>query len=380
MFPKKVFVKPTDVAPVLSKMKVVDCRYVLGNPSHGRTEFQKSRLPGAVYADVDTDLSHITSASTARHPLPAADKFIGWCQAKVIGTSDPAVPVLCYDDTSGAHGGCRLWWMLDQLRLEAYVLDGGFQGYVAAGFPVDTATPSEEAAPYGITKQANLSEWKWSTDWRSRVKLTEIPLSAHIVDARTADRFGSTVRPLALDTLPGHVPGAVNHPHVTNVTPHASGAFNILKDDETLRKQMLTSLQGHSMDQTVLMCASGVTTCFNAAVIRHSGIDGYGENLPRVYDGSWSEYAGSGSGFASRRTILSQYGVLFVPVKANPAGAALTEGDLVSVDGKDSVPASAVQPVDLKENLLKYLKVSETMKVYFADGREYTVTSTPKPA
>jgi thiosulfate/3-mercaptopyruvate sulfurtransferase len=30
-------------------------------------------------------------------------------------------------------GAARLWWMLDALGVEAYVLDGGFQAYLAAG-------------------------------------------------------------------------------------------------------------------------------------------------------------------------------------------------------------------------------------------------------
>ncbi|MGD8828405.1 MAG: sulfurtransferase, partial [Gammaproteobacteria bacterium] len=49
---------------------VLDCRFDLGNPSAGREAWLQAHLPGAVYADLDRDMSRPPGPEDGRHPLP----------------------------------------------------------------------------------------------------------------------------------------------------------------------------------------------------------------------------------------------------------------------------------------------------------------------
>jgi thiosulfate/3-mercaptopyruvate sulfurtransferase len=55
---------------------VIDCRFDLAQPGWGEAEYCKSHIPGAVYANMDTDLSGAKSPQTGRHPLPAPQDFL----------------------------------------------------------------------------------------------------------------------------------------------------------------------------------------------------------------------------------------------------------------------------------------------------------------
>ena len=73
---------------------IVDCRFTLGNPERGRRSYQVAHIPGAVYSQLEEDLSlpHVPGV-TGRHPLPP-----------VIFLSLPiacSLPVkVCYNDQS----------------------------------------------------------------------------------------------------------------------------------------------------------------------------------------------------------------------------------------------------------------------------------------
>ena len=52
--------------------RVVDCRFDLGDPDAGREAYLAGHIPRAVFADLDRELAGRTTASSGRHPLPAA--------------------------------------------------------------------------------------------------------------------------------------------------------------------------------------------------------------------------------------------------------------------------------------------------------------------
>ena len=56
---------------------VVDCRKDLADPAKGRRDYLAGHIPGAVYAELDTDLSDLSlqSQGLGRHPLPSATAF-----------------------------------------------------------------------------------------------------------------------------------------------------------------------------------------------------------------------------------------------------------------------------------------------------------------
>src|SRR3954467_3060905 len=49
---------------------IVDCRMKLDDESWGAREYKAGHIPGAVYADLNRDLSAPKTGANGRHPLP----------------------------------------------------------------------------------------------------------------------------------------------------------------------------------------------------------------------------------------------------------------------------------------------------------------------
>ncbi len=53
---------------------LVDCRYSLQDLGRGRRDYLTAHIPGALYADLGTDLSGpVIKGQTSRHPLPSPE-------------------------------------------------------------------------------------------------------------------------------------------------------------------------------------------------------------------------------------------------------------------------------------------------------------------
>ena len=98
------------------------------------------------------------------------------------------------------------------------------------------------------------------------------------MDARAPERFSGSVEPI--DSVAGHVPGAVNHPFSSNLMQ--DGRF--LPPAE-LRRRWLALLGDASPRDMISMCGSGVTACHNLLAMELAGLQG-----ARLYAGSWSEW------------------------------------------------------------------------------------------
>src|SRR5436190_13095724 len=118
-----------------STVTIVDCRFRLDDPAWGDREYAVRHIPGAVYLDLDRDLSGPKTGGNGRHPLPDARVF-----AQTLGRSgiDRSVQVVTYDQDSGIFAS-RLWWMLRWLGHETVaVLDGGFAKWRAEHQPASS--------------------------------------------------------------------------------------------------------------------------------------------------------------------------------------------------------------------------------------------------
>ncbi|HXV39673.1 MAG TPA: rhodanese-like domain-containing protein, partial [Steroidobacteraceae bacterium] len=166
----------------------------------------------------------------------------------------------------------RLWWILRWLGHDAVaVLDGGIAAWIAQGRAVTVAERARAPARFAAHPRP-----------RMLCAAQEIPAAlargAALVDVRGAERFRGDVEPL--DTVAGHVPGAVNLPFLDNLGP--DGRFR--------EPAALASLWGERAGVTagrevVCMCGSGVTACQGLLALESAGITG-----GRLYAGSWSEW------------------------------------------------------------------------------------------
>jgi thiosulfate/3-mercaptopyruvate sulfurtransferase len=258
---------------------VIDCRFDLNDPEAGRRAFLAGHIPGARYADLNRDLSAPVSAGSGRHPLPTPPVFAATLERLGIGN---ATQVIAYDDAGGAYAA-RAWWLLRWLgHTSVAVLDGGLKAWSAAG-GLDAGGGLESGpevplrtAPAGgrILPQANAA---------AVIDTAEIAAFLSdganlLVDARAADRYAGSVEPI--DTVAGHISGAVNHPFSANLAP--DGRFLAAPE---LRRRWEARLAGRQVAHVAAMCGSGVTACHNLLSMEVAGLHG-----ARLYAGSWSEW------------------------------------------------------------------------------------------
>ena len=252
-----------------SNLRILDCRFDLGDTEAGRRAYTHSHIPGAAYAHLDEDMSGpIVPGRTGRHPLPDADAFARTVARLGIGNHSQ---VALYD-ASGGSMASRMWWMLRWVGHEAVaVLDGGWDTWIAAGLPTRSGHESPQPGSFTASPRPELV-----VDAAEMLAKTASG-GALVIDARAADRFRGENE--AHDPIGGHIPGASNLPQAGNLR---DGLF--LEPAELAAR--FSELMGNRLPSEVIFyCGSGVSACHNALALEHSGI---GE--ARLYPGSWSDW------------------------------------------------------------------------------------------
>jgi thiosulfate/3-mercaptopyruvate sulfurtransferase len=249
-------------------IRVVDVRWILGQPGEGRVRYEAGHIPGAIFVDLDRVL---TGPGAGRHPLPSPVDFTGRLGEAGIGNEHF---VVAYDDVGGWVAS-RLWWMLENLgHKRVAVVDGGYPAWVSAGLPTTTQEP--HYAPATLTLA---SAWTGTIDRQElRSRLGEVVL----LDARAGPRYRGEVEPI--DPVPGHIPTARSAPTDGNLAD--GGRF--LPPDELAARFRGIGADGSSGD-VVMSCGSGVSATHNALAMRVAGLPD-----PILYVGSFSDWSTAG--------------------------------------------------------------------------------------
>lgn len=243
---------------------IVDCRFDLTDPAAGRRRYLEGHIPGAVYADLETDLCGPVGPDTGRHPLPEAERIQEVFSRLGI---DNHMQVVAYDDMSGAFAA-RLWWMLRYMGHDAsVVLDGGWQDWLAHGFAVEEGDIRPRPGEF---RGAPRPDWL--------LEIVEIASLSCLVDCRDPVRYRGENEPV--DPVAGHIPGAVNYFWQRNLDE--TGRF---RDPADLRRDLLSVLGDTPPEEAGFYCGSGVTACHNLLAAVHAGL-----GMPRLYAGSWSQW------------------------------------------------------------------------------------------
>ena len=237
-------------------VRVVDVRWYLDGRS-GAEAYRAGHIPGAVWLDVDTDLSAPATTADGRHPLPTPERFAAALGRVGIAAGDP---VVAYDDTGGSTAS-RLWWMLHALGEPAAVLDGGL-----AAWPGELSTDVPDPAPVERVPRPWPADRFVTADEVARTR-------AAVYDARTAERF---VHGAEIDPRAGHVPGALSAWWGDNL----DGAGRLRAPDELRAKYAAAAGPGG-----IAYCGSGVTACLDLLAMHVAGIDDLA-----LYPGSWSQW------------------------------------------------------------------------------------------
>jgi len=265
-------IQAEDLAALLgdARLRLFDCRFDLARPTYGRNAYLDEHVPGAIYADLNTDLSAPVTAASGRHPLPEPEEFAARLRAWGV---DADSRVVAYDDSNGAYAS-RLWWMLRWLgHDDVAVLDGGMRRWLQLGLPLSEDVPAPTPGNFVARPRAGMAASV------ADVLAAAASPAARVLDARAPERYRGEVEPI--DRVAGHIPGARNHPYGTSLDPQGR-----LLPPEALRAALEPSLDGVAPESAIVYCGSGVTACHVLLALEHAGLSG-----ARLYPGSWSEWS-----------------------------------------------------------------------------------------
>lgn len=239
-----------------------------------KEKYNTAHIEGAVFADLEKDLAKKAADASmgGRHPLPPVKDFAAWLGK--IGV-DLTKHVVIYDDKNGANAAARCWWMLRAVGHEnVQVLDGGLKAATEAGLPM---TDKETHVKFLPAYPAD----RWTLPIADMDKVANAVTDPEylVIDVREGFRYSGESEPI--DTIAGHIPGAVNIPYIENLD--ASGKF--LPADELAAKYK-EAIGDKDPKQVIVHCGSGVTACHTLLAIEQAGI-----KTPSLYVGSWSEWS-----------------------------------------------------------------------------------------
>ena len=186
-----------------------------------------------------------------------------------VGLGDDVTPVL-YDHQDGRNAAMAAWVLEYLGRDDVHIMDLRYESWQEQGREVLYRPVPTEAMPFTIKVNPAL-----------RATLDDVanPGDAILLDTRTVEEFDGQVE---MDHRPGHIPGAVNLPHVE--TAGADG--NLLIDEFELRER-LGIIGVANNDSVIAYCRSGVRASVAWLALRQNGYD------VRLYDGSYAEWMDS---------------------------------------------------------------------------------------
>ncbi|MCB2180011.1 sulfurtransferase [bacterium] len=247
---------------------IVDCRYDLADPQFGSRAYTSGHIPGAVFADINTQLSgQVIPGKTGRHPLPEIEKISGIFSNWGI---EQDVQVVAYDDGGGKFAA-RLWWLLHWLgHSKVAVLDGGINHWQAAGYPMEIKPYKKNPRKFVPHPNPEMI--------LDLSRLETIPNNLLIIDSRAPERYAGKMEPI--DPIAGRIPGAKNRFFQNNL--QSDGTFLSLK----LLREQFEALANHTtIENTVFYCGSGITGSHNVLAMYTAGL-----GMAKLYPGSWSEW------------------------------------------------------------------------------------------
>jgi len=239
-------------------LRVIDLRWYLDGRS-GRDAHRAGHIPGAVFVDLEKDLTAPTGPG--RHPIPGPAQFEATMRAA--GVDDGSRVVVYGDD--GPYSSARLWWLLRYYGHPAVaVLDGGLAAWNG---------PLEEGAvePAPGDFRARAADGSMVVD-REQVRAAG---DAVLLDARVGERYRGEVEPI--DSKAGHIPGALNVPWKANLDDQLR-----FRPPAELRR-LYAAGEGR---EVIAYCGSGVNAAIDLLAMELAGIEG-----ARLYEGSWSDWS-----------------------------------------------------------------------------------------
>ncbi len=228
----------------------------------GRAEYAAGHIPGAVFVDLDQELTS-APGKQGRHPLPDLAEFGAVMRRAGVSA---ARPVVVYDGGQ-CWAAARAWWMLRWTgHPDVRVLDGGLPSWEGE---LSTEVPSPAAGDFVPEPDA--------AGFLDADGAAALARSGLLLDARAGERYRGEVEPI--DRIGGHIPGAVSAPTTENVGP--DGRF--LPAAEL--RDRFKALGALEAPEVGVYCGSGISGAHEVLALAVAGVPA------ALYVGSWSEWS-----------------------------------------------------------------------------------------
>ena len=234
----------------------------------GRADYEKGHIPGALFVDIDGELSSHDHPEHVHFMLPEADEFARVVGGLGIGND---THVVCY--ASANHWwSTRLWWMFKVFgHARVSVLDGGLQLWKKEGRPVESG-PARARSPRSYTAQYHPELVADKNDVLAAVRSG----SACVLNALRPDQHAGTGG-TSYGRL-GHLAGSINVA-ATNLVD----TENRFKPESDVRALLAPAL---ATPRIITYCGGGIAA---SSVSMHLMLLGHPD--VRLYDASLSEWA-----------------------------------------------------------------------------------------
>ena len=186
------------------------------------------------------------------------------------GLGDDVIPIL-YDHQDGRNAALAAWVLEYLGRTDVHIMDSLFETWKEEGREVLYRPVPTETATF--TPRLNPSI-------RATLEDAASPAGAILLDTRSPEEFRGEVE---MDHRPGHIPSAVNLPHL-----EMTGSGGSLLIDSALLKEKLSAAGITPQDSVIAYCRSGVRASLVYLSMKNAGYD------VRLYDGSYAEWMDSG--------------------------------------------------------------------------------------
>ncbi|WP_188456044.1 sulfurtransferase [Virgibacillus oceani] len=245
---------------------VIDVRFSLTDAEAGKKAYEKGHIPGAMYLNLNKDLSSPVQEHGGNHPLPDVDDFS--TKLGEIGV-DRETTVVIYDQHNDMFAA-RLWWLLQYMGHEkAYVLDGGLDEWSKRGHVITNKI-----------QVPSMKQFKPSPNEDMVIDIDGVKekigdSTSILIDSRAKDRYLGKTEPLYKKA--GHIPGAKNF-----FWKDVLAADGFWKTDDELQTHFEKLPKENEI---IVSCGSGVSACPNVLALKLAGY----ENV-KLYPGSFSDW------------------------------------------------------------------------------------------
>jgi thiosulfate/3-mercaptopyruvate sulfurtransferase len=255
----------------INKVKIIDSSWHMPQTKRdGFEEYNKEHIPNAIFFDLDknsktdTDLPHMLTDTKSW------EKILNGMGIK----NDDEVVIY---DNSDVISSCRCWYNLIYFGHDprlAHVLDGGFKKWKAENKLTNNDLISIKSSYYKALENKELVKNKKEID--QNINSNEF----NVIDARSRERFEGKVAEPRKGLRSGSIKNSFCLPFV-----------ELINDDHTFidRNKILEKFNSTNFDpnkNVVFSCGSGVTA--SVLALAYSIIND--KYVPKIYDGSWSEY------------------------------------------------------------------------------------------